>query len=127
MPIAGAEWEQGRIDPESDRPTPSPAGGATPRERVRSFLRANEELAFSRAEVLRGAAAREGVSPPALARTLGQVPNQLADLRADFEDGGIDVEALSAALAELRDGGVVDCRRIERGDGELAVYYRFVA
>ena len=124
MPIAAQEWEDGRLAPQTDRPHPSPASGDTPRARVRSSLRANEDLAFSRAEVVRGAAARESVSPPALGRTLAAVPNQLADLRADFEDGGINVAALSGALADLRADGVVTCRRIGRGDGELAVYYR---
>jgi hypothetical protein len=127
MPIAASEWAAGQIEPEAERPAPSPAGGTDSHERVRSFLESNDRLAFSRAEVVRGAAAREDMSGEALAQTLGQLPNQLADLRADFEAGGIEVAALSAVVDDLRDEGVVTCRRIERGDGERAVYYRCVA
>ena len=126
MPITDAEWTDGRIDPTAERPDPAPADGETPRERVEQFLRANDGLAFSRAEVVRGAAARSGVAPATLGQTLAALPNQLADLRADFEAGNIAVDVLSTSLDDLRDAGAVTCRRIDRSDGERAVYYRFV-
>jgi len=124
MPITDAEWTAGRIDPAAERPDPTPADGETPRERVERFLRANDELAFTRAEVVRAGAARPGVAPATLGATLAALPNQLADLRADFEAGDIAADALSTSLDDLRDAGEVTCRRIDRSDGERAVYYR---
>lgn len=89
-----------------------------------AFVRENSKLAFTRAELVRGVQCRPEQSSDGVGRLLASLPNQLADLRADFEAGGLDVEGYSQAVDRLLDRGVLTCAHIERGDGEPVVYYR---
>lgn len=83
----------------------------------------NDQIAFSRAEIVRGVQCR--VSKPAqLGEILAELPNQLAELAADFEAGGVEVAAYSEAVDRLRDAGEIQCSRIARSDGEPVIYYR---
>ena len=125
MPVSAAEWEDRSVSPDAPDAEPVPVddrddAAAT----VRAFFEANPETAFTRAEVVRGASCRGSLPPARLGELLRSLPNQLADLRADFETGDIAVDAYSSAVDELREEGVISCARIDRGDGEPVVYYR---
>jgi len=125
MPVSAAEWENRAVSPDSPDVEPVPVDDrGDPTATVRAFFEANPEIAFARAEVVRGASCRGTLPPARLGELLRSLPNQLADLRADFEAGDIAVDAYSSAVDGLRDEGIITCARLDRGDGEPVVYYR---
>lgn len=126
MPISAAEWEDRSVSPDAPASEPVPVEDRKETEAtVRAFFEANAGMAFTRAEVVRGASCRATLPPARLGELLRSLPNQLADLRADFEAGNIPVDAYSDALDRLREEGAIVCARVDRGDGEPVVYYRF--
>ena len=125
MPVSAAEWEDRSVSPDATASDPVPVGDRrSPKATVRAFFEENPETAFTRAEAVRGASCRPTLPPARLGELLRSLPNQLADLRADFEAGDIAVDDYSDAVDRLREEGAVICARIDRGDGEPVVYYR---
>jgi hypothetical protein len=125
MPISDAEFEDRSVSPDGPAVEPVPVEEqGDPMATVRAFFEANAAVAFTRAEVVRGVSCRPSLPPGRLGEILTSLPNQLADLRADFLDGDIAVDDYSDAVDRLREEGEIVCARIDRGDGEPVVYYR---
>lgn len=91
---------------------------------VLAFLSRNNETAFTRSEVVRGVAFGETEPSDSVLDALLKLPDQLVDIAGDLVASGIVVDDVSTALDQLVEDGVVERRRIERGDGEETVYYR---
>lgn len=126
MPITAEEWNNGSLSTEQPNPEPVPVASTEEvTDEVRSFLEANADTAFSRAEIVRGVNASTQLEPAQLGEVLAELPNQLADLSADFTAGGIDVDSYSAAVDQLREAGKIACGKIRRADGEPIIYYRY--
>lgn len=125
MPITEAEWRDAAVHPEDPDVEPAAVGASeTETDLVLAFLSENHDAAFTRAEIVRGVDFGESTPPETIKETLLSLPNQLVDVAGTLTASGIVVDDVSEALDELVAEGVVERRRIERGDGEPVVYYR---
>lgn len=112
------------IEDESVSPVESVGEYDTETDLVLAFLSGNHDTAFTRSEIVRGVDFGETTPSESVSETLFKLPNQLVDIAGDLVASGIVVDDVSEALDQLVEDGLVERRRIERGDGEQAVYYR---
>lgn len=125
MPITAAEWTEGTLDPVAPAPAVEPIeNDADSREVVIRFVEKNDEVGFTRAEIVRGVHCQANMAPEQVGSVLSSVPNQLADIKESLASSGIDVDRLSRVIDDCSDSGAVTCSLIERRDGEPVVYYR---
>jgi len=125
MPITETEWKSGRLEGKPVQPAPTPVADKNSHsETIEAFLRENRDLAFTRAEIVRGIQCSVKIDPERFGRLLTGLPNQLADIESDLAAGGMAVGEVSQAVDELVATGQVQCGRIERQDGEPVIYYR---
>lgn len=125
MPITDEEWEGQTIDPMKDDPAPEPVGEFdTEEDLVLAFLSENHEKAFTRSEVVRGVDFGETAAPDDIKDVLMDIPNQLMDIAGTLTASGIVIDDVSEALDSLVADDTVERAKVERADGEPAVYYR---
>lgn len=125
MPITESEWNTGRIDETEGYPDTTAVGEFdTEKDLIVAFLSENFEGAFTRAEIVRGVDFGDSTPPETIRETLTALPNQLLDIVGDLVASGIVVDDVSDALDELVADGIVERKKVQRGDDEPVVYYR---
>lgn len=125
MPITESEWRDATVHAQEPDVEPTAVGASdSEKDLVLAFLSENHDAAFTRAEIVRGVDFGESAPPETIKETLLSLPNQLVDVAGDLTASGIVVDDISDALDALVADGVVEQRRVDRGDGEPVVYYR---